>query len=158
MQILIFSILLYMILIGIIGLFGGIFDRELDRVFKRVRELNNNRSLKKNQKKEELIELFHKYNFEIDEPNPNEIIGLKRRFNVWWFLFWSATLLIVGSLLYILYYFLVKTPDSIIVELREYKPKESSVKQLEKLSVAFEKGEISRGDFEIAKDKILAED
>ena len=158
MQILIFSILLYVVVIGIIGLVGGLFDRELDRVFKKVRELNRDTSLKKNQKKEELIELFSKYNFEIDEPNPNEVIGLKRRFNVWWFLFWSSTLLIVGSLLYILYYFLVKTPDSILVELGEHKPKESSVAQLEKLSRAFERNEISRADFEVQKNRILAEE
>jgi hypothetical protein len=158
MQILVFSILIYILIIGVIGLIGGIFDRELDRVFKKVRELNQDPSLQKIKKKEELIKLFNQYNFQIDEPNENELIGLKRRFNVWWFLFWSSILFIFGSLLYILYYFLVKTPDSIIVELGEYKPKESSVVQLEKLARAFEKREISRAEFEEKKLQILAQE
>ncbi len=157
MQILVFSIIIYMVVIAIIGLIGAIFDRELDRVFKEVRRLNRDSDLKKNQKKEKLIELFDKYHFIVDEPNSNELIGLKRRFNVWWFLFWSSILFIFGSIFYMLYYFLVKTPDSIIVELTEVKPKLSPIKHLEQLSKKFERNEISRADFEEEKNKILKE-
>lgn len=152
---------LLLLLFSAIGAIITMVEKEvnIETVLSSIKEVTS-QQIDVDQKAGDIIQILRRSGFtSIYRDSDGYIQAKLKKFSAGWFIFWSGFLLVIGSLIYISYYFGIKKSKYIKINVGKAppKPKENPVERLDKLSKQFKNKTITEGEFNAQKEEILKE-